>query len=66
MNLPYDEMLDAHGKPRPHYQVFHQWLMQQSESLMGLKRAEADLIFRRVGITFAVYGDDLGRSWRHC
>ena len=27
---------------------------------MGLKRAEADLIFRRVGITFAVYGDDLG------
>jgi uncharacterized circularly permuted ATP-grasp superfamily protein len=27
---------------------------------MSLKRAEADLIFRRVGITFAVYGDDLG------
>ena len=60
MNLPYDEMLDANGKPRPHYQIFHQWLMQQSETLMGLKRAEADLIFRRVGITFAVYGDDLG------
>jgi uncharacterized circularly permuted ATP-grasp superfamily protein len=27
---------------------------------LELKRAEADLIFRRVGITFAVYGDDLG------
>jgi uncharacterized circularly permuted ATP-grasp superfamily protein len=27
---------------------------------MALKRAEAELIFRRVGITFAVYGDDLG------
>jgi uncharacterized circularly permuted ATP-grasp superfamily protein len=24
------------------------------------KRAEADLTFRRVGITFAVYGDDAG------
>ena len=60
MKLPFDEMLDASGKARPHYQAFHQWLKQQSDTLMGLKRAEADLIFRRVGITFAVYGDDLG------
>jgi uncharacterized circularly permuted ATP-grasp superfamily protein len=60
MKLPFDEMLDAAGKARPHYQIFHNWLKQQSDSLMGLKRAEADLIFRRVGITFAVYGDDLG------
>ena len=60
MKLPFDEMLDASGKARPHYQVFHNWLKQQSDTLMGLKRAEADLIFRRVGITFAVYGDDLG------
>src|SRR5258708_8910155 len=27
---------------------------------MAAKRAEADLIFHRVGITFAVYGDDQG------
>jgi uncharacterized circularly permuted ATP-grasp superfamily protein len=54
MKLPFDEMLDASGKARPHYQAFHQWLKQQSDTLMGLKRAEADLIFRRVGITFAV------------
>ena len=60
MKLPFDEMLDAAGKARPHYQIFHNWLKQQSDTLMGLKRAEADLIFRRVGITFAVYGDDLG------
>lgn len=59
MKSPFDEMLDATGKARPHYKVFHGWLKQQSDSLMGLKRAEADLIFRRVGITFAVYGDDL-------
>ena len=54
MKLPFDEMLDAAGKARPHYQIFHHWLKQQSDTLMGLKRAEADLIFRRVGITFAV------------
>jgi uncharacterized circularly permuted ATP-grasp superfamily protein len=60
MKLPFDQMFDLNGSARPHYADFHQWLGQQSETLMGLKRAEADLIFRRVGITFAVYGDDAG------
>jgi len=53
-------MFDEHGAPRSHYGAFHTWLGNQSPALMSLKRAEADLIFRRVGITFAVYGDDLG------
>jgi uncharacterized circularly permuted ATP-grasp superfamily protein len=60
MKSPYNEMFDEHGAPRPHYGTFHAWLDNQSQALMSLKRAEADLIFRRVGITFAVYGDDLG------
>jgi len=60
MKNPYNEMFDEHGAPRPHYGTFHTWLGNQSQALMSLKRAEADLIFRRVGITFAVYGDDLG------
>ena len=60
MKSPYNEMFDEHGAPRAHYEAFHTWLGNQSQALMNLKRAEADLIFRRVGITFAVYGDDLG------
>jgi uncharacterized circularly permuted ATP-grasp superfamily protein len=60
MKSPYNEMFDEHGAPRPHYGAFHTWLGNQSQALMSLKRAEAELIFRRVGITFAVYGDDLG------
>ena len=60
MKRPYNEMFDEHGVPRTHYGAFHTWLGNQSQALMSLKRAEADLIFRRVGITFAVYGDDLG------
>ncbi|RWA48325.1 hypothetical protein AU476_32975 [Cupriavidus sp. UYMSc13B] len=69
----FDEMLDwrtdeaqwviqagqvlPEGAARPHYRHFADWLARQSDSTMGNKRAEADLIFRRVGITFAVYGD---------
>ncbi|GAA7755465.1 MULTISPECIES: circularly permuted type 2 ATP-grasp protein [Cupriavidus] len=45
------------GAVRPHYRNFAEWLGRQSAATMSNKRAEADLIFRRVGITFAVYGD---------
>lgn len=53
-------MFDATGKPRDHYKLFNDWLGKQNSSLMQIKRDEADIIFRRVGITFAVYGDDQG------
>ncbi|MBC3927393.1 circularly permuted type 2 ATP-grasp protein [Undibacterium sp. CY21W] len=45
---------------REHYREFHHWLAKQSPERLQRKRAEADLSFRRVGITFAVYGDDAG------
>lgn len=45
------------GAVRAHYRNFADWIGRQSASTMDNKRAEADLIFRRVGITFAVYGD---------
>ena len=44
------------GEIRAHYRGFHGWMCAQSEQLIANKRAEADLNFRRVGITFAVYG----------
>ncbi|TWG88360.1 putative circularly permuted ATP-grasp superfamily protein [Cupriavidus gilardii J11] len=68
----FDEMMDGQegapaairaGQPlsqeqvRPHYRHFADWLSRQSEAIMANKRADADLVFRRVGITFAVYGD---------
>ncbi|GIZ53219.1 circularly permuted type 2 ATP-grasp protein [Noviherbaspirillum aridicola] len=57
----FDEMYaDGDGTVRPHYREFEAWLAQQPPELIERKRAEADLIFRRVGITFAVYGDDAG------
>ena len=42
---------------RPHYRRYLEWLDRQQESTMRARRDEAEMIFRRVGITFAVYGD---------
>src|SRR6195952_388107 len=57
MNLPFDEMHAAGNAVREHYKDYAEWLAQQSADLMRDRRNEAELIFRRVGITFAVYGD---------
>ena len=56
----YDEMYDSGSVVRAHYGEFERWLGEQTPESMRFKRAEADLVFRRVGITFAVYGDDAG------
>ena len=41
---------------RPHYRRYGQWLVRQPAEDMQARRAQAEMIFRRVGITFAVYG----------
>jgi uncharacterized circularly permuted ATP-grasp superfamily protein len=52
----YDEMRHEETV-RAHYARFSRWLSTQSPEIIARKRAEADLLFRRVGITFAVNGD---------
>jgi uncharacterized circularly permuted ATP-grasp superfamily protein len=59
MKTPFDEMHAAETAGpavRDPYRVYGRWLAQQSEALMRGRREEAEVIFRRVGITFAVYG----------
>ncbi len=41
---------------RPHYESYSRWLGRQPQDVMKARREEAEMIFRRVGITFAVYG----------
>src|SRR5579864_9446649 len=53
----YDEMRHHDDAVRPHYARFERWLVKQGNEAIARKRAEADLLFRRVGITFAVNGD---------
>jgi uncharacterized circularly permuted ATP-grasp superfamily protein len=41
---------------REHYRGYQRWLAQQPGDVIRARREEAEMIFRRVGITFAVYG----------
>ena len=41
---------------RAHYSAYAKWLSGQPDAVMRSRRDEAEMIFRRVGITFAVYG----------
>ena len=50
-------MHDARQQVRPHYQGYQRWLARQAQQAMQARRDEAEMIFRRVGITFAVYGE---------
>ncbi|HMV63973.1 MAG TPA: circularly permuted type 2 ATP-grasp protein, partial [Rhodocyclaceae bacterium] len=53
----YNEMHDGAGGVRAHYERYAAWLASSPAERIQRKRAEADLAFRKVGITFAVYGD---------
>jgi uncharacterized circularly permuted ATP-grasp superfamily protein len=55
--LMFDEMHGAQSSVRPHYAQYSQWLAEQPNELMRSRRQEAEMVFRRVGITFAVYGE---------
>ena len=57
---PYDEMFDAGGTPRAHCRHYCDWLHGQPTERLAQKRAEADALFHRLGITFAVYGENAG------
>ena len=56
MGPGFDEMKADSATVREHYLGYDRWLAQQPGDAMRLRREEAEVIFRRVGITFAVYG----------
>ncbi|MCK6401016.1 MAG: circularly permuted type 2 ATP-grasp protein [Sphaerotilus natans subsp. sulfidivorans] len=55
--MMFDEMNASGPVVRDHYRTYERWLQQQPGEVMQARREEAEMIFRRVGITFAVYGD---------
>jgi len=60
MKHRFDEMHADAGPAgqtvRAHYRSYQRWLDRQPAETMQARREEAEMIFRRVGITFAVYG----------
>ena len=55
---PFNEMLGFDGKVRPPYALIAEWLSGQSKSNLKRKQQEAESLFRRLGITFSVYGTE--------
>jgi uncharacterized circularly permuted ATP-grasp superfamily protein len=53
-------MHSSEGTGRAHYLRYSRWLADQLPERLAQKRAEADALFHRVGITFAVYGQEEG------
>ncbi|MGA7791353.1 MAG: circularly permuted type 2 ATP-grasp protein, partial [Xanthobacteraceae bacterium] len=53
----FDEMSGSGDTVRPAYAELSQWLGQVKPDVLDFRRREAELLFRRIGITFAVYGD---------
>ncbi len=52
----FDEMILPDGTNRPPYAEVARWLESQTRPMIQRKQQEAASIFRRLGITFAVYG----------
>lgn len=54
----FDEMLNADGSIREPYRILADWVNNQPKSALKQLAADAETIFRRLGITFAVYGSN--------
>ena len=52
----WDEMTGGAGDIRAVYARIDQWLRDTPPDILAARRSQAELLFRRIGITFAVYG----------
>ncbi len=53
--MSFDEMNSGDGVRAP-YLAVAEWLAQMDAATLHARRSEAEAVFRRIGITFAVYG----------
>jgi uncharacterized circularly permuted ATP-grasp superfamily protein len=53
----FNEMGPEKGDARPLYKHIAQWLDDTPGDVLASRRAQAEYMFRRIGITFGVYGD---------
>src|SRR5262249_28059128 len=55
--IAFDEMKGSDGSLRPAYGELFRWLSDVPPAVLDHRRREAEVLFRRIGITFAVYGE---------
>src|SRR5262249_24470934 len=58
MSVAFDEMNGVDGTVRSAYQELARWLAQVPPDMLERRRREAEVLFRRIGITFAIFGMD--------
>ena len=54
----FDEMFSGPEAARPPYEGYYQWFRGEDLKDLRRKSSEAEAFFRRIGITFNVYGQD--------
>src|SRR5689334_2738641 len=60
LNTCYDELLEAPGIPRSHYNPLYELLRELPPEELDRRKQATDLSFLHQGITFTVYADDQG------
>src|SRR5215217_1342205 len=55
--MAFDEMSGDGGGVRESYRGLERWLAEAPDGLLQARSRQAELFFRRMGITFAVYGE---------
>ena len=61
----FDEMSGDGSDCRPAYRLIKSWLEQTAPETLKRRQQEAEFLFRRIGITFAVYGDQEADERHH-
>ena len=56
MTVSFNEMYDNGAVRRPYLRL-EDWMRTMPDALRSMKQAEAEAMFRQIGITFAVYGE---------
>jgi uncharacterized circularly permuted ATP-grasp superfamily protein len=57
VTVAFDEMGSIGSASRAPYAELARWLTEVPPDVLDYRRREAELLFRRIGITFAVYGE---------
>lgn len=56
--MHFDEMLLGADQPRQPYEAYFDWFSKEDVKALRRKSSEAESFFRRIGITFNVYGQE--------
>jgi uncharacterized circularly permuted ATP-grasp superfamily protein len=62
VGVAFDEMQGMADGVRPAYAGLDAWLKTTDPTVLDFRRREAEVLFRRIGITFAVYGEEAAQE----